>query len=222
MFGFYSYVYGTLDRVGIPLTFSHHILEYHFFFKRGLALCNPMVRQGQILFKKEHIFFGVLFLLNIGILAYYFNDIELSEKLYNSLAFFHCFVAAFFFYDYFKPSSILKKLWIVVSIIPISVGLCYVLFFQYDSDGSNIILTYILDIHLVIWFIIFYYDFRNKSVSKISILLVIGFWLLYFSESGGILDEYWVFFSFNHIAFESYLVLKHRIIKQKRSVDHGK
>ncbi len=217
MLGFYPHIYGSLDRIGIPLTFSHHILEYHFFFKRGLALCNPMVRQGQVLIKKEHIFFGVLFLLNLGILVYYFNDIELSEKLYNTLAFFHCLIAAFFFYDYFKPSSILKKLWIIVSIISISTGLCYLLFFRYYSDGSELILTYILDIHLVIWFIIFYYDFRNKGVNMGSILLVTAFWVLYFSEIGEILDKYWVFFSFNHIAFESYVLLRNRITEPKRS-----
>ncbi|MDH5682053.1 MAG: hypothetical protein OEZ36_10730, partial [Spirochaetota bacterium] len=98
---FYGSVYAGLDKIGIPLTFSHHILEYQFFMKRGLGLCNPISRQGQILFKKEHIFYFVLIALNIMILFYYYRDIEYSERLYSIWAFFHCFLALFFFADYY-------------------------------------------------------------------------------------------------------------------------
>lgn len=205
----YNFIYNILDsyKLSVPLTFSHHVLEYLFFFKRGYGLCNPLSLQGRQWILKEKVFFSLLLLSNILILNYYYEDVAYSENLYNSFAFFHCFTALFFFWEFFKGSSFLKSFTNIIILIILSIVNNYMFFFRSYSDFSEWLLAYLLDSHLVIWLIIFIFGIKRKEISFASIIVILSFWLFYFSPWGWFLDYIWIFFSFNHITFESYVLL---------------
>lgn len=208
MFLFYSTLTGTLNQIGIPLTFSHHILEYHFFFKRGFGFCHPLTSQGRALIRKEHLFYLALLVFNLSIALIYYQDRPWSERMYNSIVFFHILVAIFYFISYFKYKPLLNNKWLILALFSLGISLWVYFFLDNYDEFSEIVLNFCLDLHLLIWFIIFYFDLKKTGVSIASILIILSFWVLWFSEIGYYLDLLWVFFSFNHIAFESYVVVK--------------
>lgn len=206
---FYYKIFYVLDnyKLSIPLTFSHHIFEYLFFFNKGYGLCNPFSTQGRQWIRKEKFFFTFLLIANLLILIFYYRDIEKSENLYNSFAIFHCFSALFFFWDYFKGTQYLKSKGIIIGIILLSGILNYLYFYQYYSELSEWFLAFSLDIHLLIWLVIFIYGIKRQEIKFTAVLVILFFWIFYFSPWGWVLDYSWIFFSFNHITFEAYVLV---------------